>query len=151
VPDLGIVVAPRDAQSSTQTKVDMHQAPKNMAFRAANQADSLMTSTGLGAVRECNEAAEAAAAFPDADKTPADRSEAFLMLVTDTIRIVSDDLQWIVQTRKGRATGKSSGWRSRHFCRTREGLQEVLRRMFGRDAVPERVASAVQVLPAYHD
>jgi hypothetical protein len=46
---------------------------------------------------------------------PADRSKAFLLWVTADLRVVSDDLQWIVQTRKGNASGKSSGWRSAAF------------------------------------
>jgi hypothetical protein len=54
---------------------------------------------------------------------PADPSQAFVVLsITADVRVVSDDLQWIVQTRKGNASLKSSGWRSRHFCRSREGL-----------------------------
>jgi hypothetical protein len=43
---------------------------------------------------------------------PADRSDAFLLYVTPRIKIMSDDLQWIVQIRKGSASTKSSGWKS---------------------------------------
>jgi hypothetical protein len=81
---------------------------------------------------------------------PADPSTAFLLWVTADVRVVSDDLQWIVQTRKGNVTSKSSGWRSRHFCRSREGLQLVLGRLLGRDGVPAHVAASISTLPAWH-
>jgi hypothetical protein len=81
---------------------------------------------------------------------PADPSKAFLLCVTADLRVVSDDLQWIVQTRKGNASAKSSGWRSRHFCRSREGLQLVLGRLLGRDGVPAHVAASISTLPEWH-
>jgi hypothetical protein len=81
---------------------------------------------------------------------PADPSQAFVLSVTADMRVVSDDLQWIVQTRKGNASSKSSGWRSRHFCRSREGLQLVLGRLLGRDGVPAHVAASVSTLPERH-
>ena len=56
---------------------------------------------------------EASATFPDKEQTPADQSDAFLVLVNNTIQIVTDDLQWLVQSKKIRTTAKSSGWRSR--------------------------------------
>jgi hypothetical protein len=67
--------------------------------------------------------------------TSADQSEPFVLHVTTGIRIISDDLQWIVQVRKGKASAKSSGWRSRHFCRSRVGLQLAIRRILGRNGV----------------
>ena len=81
---------------------------------------------------------------------PADPSKAFLLWVTADIRVVSDDLQWIVQTRKGNASSKSPGWRSRHFCRSREGLQLVLGRLLRRDGVPTHVAASIRILPEWH-
>jgi hypothetical protein len=81
---------------------------------------------------------------------PADPSKAFLLCVTAGVRVVSDDVQWIIQTRKGNVTSKSSGWRSRHFCRSREGLQLVLGRLLGRDGVPAHVAASISTLPAWH-
>jgi hypothetical protein len=80
----------------------------------------------------------------------ADPSQALLLWVTADIRVVSDDLQWIVQTRKGNASSKSSGWRSRHFCRSREGLQLVLGRLLGRDGVQTHVAASISMLPEWH-
>jgi hypothetical protein len=81
--------------------------------------------------------------------SPADPSKAFQLSVTAGVRVISDDLQWIVQTRKGNVSGKSSGWRSRHFCRSREGLQLVLGRLLG-DGVPTHVAASISTLPEWH-
>jgi hypothetical protein len=70
--------------------------------------------------------------------------------VLAAVRVVSDDLQWIVQTRKGTASRKSSGWRSRHFCRSRTGLQLALRRLLGRNSVPADVVVMIEALPEWH-
>jgi hypothetical protein len=80
----------------------------------------------------------------------ADRSEGLLLHVNPEMRIISDDLQWIVQVRKGKASSKSSGWRSRHFCRSRVGLQFALRRLLGRDGVPGDVVRLIGALPEWH-
>jgi hypothetical protein len=87
---------------------------------------------------------------PEGQTAPADLSKPFVVDVTVRIRIISDDLQWIVQTRKGKASAKSSGWRPRHFCRSRKGLQLALRRMLGRDGVPAEVVRLVSALPEWH-
>jgi hypothetical protein len=79
----------------------------------------------LEVVRQCDDLIESTASA-EPTVAPADRSKVFLLSVTAGIRVISDDLQWIVQTRKGNANAKSSGWRSRHFCRSREGLQLAL-------------------------
>jgi hypothetical protein len=81
---------------------------------------------------------------------PADPSKAFLLWITADVRVVSDDLQWIVQTHKGSTTAKSSGWRSRHFCRSREGLQLVLGQLLRGDGVPAHVAASISTLPEWH-
>ena len=100
-------------------------------------------------VRQCDDIVE-----PSASAEPtvalADPSKAFLLSVTAGVRVISDDLQWIVQTRKGNASAKSSGWWSRHFCRSREGLQLVLGRLLGRDGVPAHVAVSISALPEWH-
>jgi hypothetical protein len=87
---------------------------------------------------------------PEGQTAPADLSKLFVLHVTVRIRIISDDLQWIVQTRKGKASAKSSGWRSRHFCRSRKGLQLALRRLLGRDGVPADVVGLISALPEWH-
>src|SRR5262245_16034280 len=80
----------------------------------------------------------------------ADLSQGLLLHVMAAVRIISDDLQWIVQVQKGRVSQKSSGWRSRHFCRSRVGLQLALRRMLGRDGVPADVVRLIRALPEWH-
>jgi hypothetical protein len=87
---------------------------------------------------------------PEGQTAPADWSKPFVLHVAAEIRIISDDLQWIVQIQKGRASAKGSGWRSRHFCRSRKGLQLALRRMLGRDGVPADVVRLISGLPEWH-
>jgi hypothetical protein len=87
---------------------------------------------------------------PEGQIAPADRSKRLTLHVTARIRIISDALQWVVQTRRGRASAKSSGWRSRHFCRSRKGLQLALRRLLGRDGVPADVVGLISALPEWH-
>jgi hypothetical protein len=106
-------------------------------------------STMSEVVRQCDDIVESPASA-EYTGAPADPSQAFLLRVTDDVRVVSDDLQWIVQTRKGNASAKSSGWRSRHFCRSREGLELVLCRLLGRDGVPAHVAASISALPKWH-
>jgi hypothetical protein len=103
----------------------------------------------LEVVRQCDDLIESTASA-EPTVAPADRSKVFLLSVTAGIRVISDDLQWIVQTRKGNANAKSSGWRSRHFCRSREGLQLALGRLLGRDGVPAHVAASISALPKWH-
>jgi hypothetical protein len=40
---------------------------------------------------------------------------------------VDDPLQWILQRKKGSPRQKNSGWQSRSYCRTREGLLRCIR------------------------
>jgi hypothetical protein len=87
---------------------------------------------------------------PEGQTAPADLSKPFVLHAEARIRIISDDLQWIVQTRKGKADAKSSGWRSCHFCRSRKGLQLALRRMLGRGGVSAEVVRLISALPEWH-
>jgi hypothetical protein len=82
--------------------------------------------------------------------TSADRTKPFVLHVTAGIRVISDDLQWMVQVRKGKTSAKSSGWRPRHFCRSRVGLQLALRRILGRDGVPANVIWQISAVPEWH-
>ena len=47
------------------------------------------------------------------------------------LRVVADERQWIIQTRKGRTTAKSSGWRSLRFVTTKQSLAASLKLMLG--------------------
>jgi hypothetical protein len=101
--------------------------------------------------RSADVAAHAEIEKPPAEESAlADRSVGFLLHVTSGIRIISDELQWIVEVRKGKASSKSSGWRSRHFCRSRDGLQFALRRMLGQDGVSADVVRLISALSIWH-
>lgn len=45
------------------------------------------------------------------------------------LRLVDDGRQWIIEKRKGRATRKSTGWRSCGYARSRVGIYNVLGRL----------------------
>ncbi|HEX2338369.1 MAG TPA: hypothetical protein VHI72_18060 [Hyphomicrobiaceae bacterium] len=81
---------------------------------------------------------------------PAHRPEDLCLHVCDGVRIVSDDLQWIMQTKKGGANAKSSGWKPRGFCRSRVGLRRVLRERLGKTATEDDIAKLVDAFPEFH-
>jgi hypothetical protein len=61
---------------------------------------------------------------------------------------VDDQVQWILQRRKGNARKKNSGWRNRSFCTTREVLLRCIREHCGQ--VDENALSALEALPEHH-
>lgn len=63
-------------------------------------------------------------------------------------RVVDDDLQYILQRRKGNARSKSSGWIARSFCRTCEGLLRCIREDCG--PVDDDALDQVRALPEWH-
>ena len=81
---------------------------------------------------------------------PAHRPEDLCLHVREGVRIVSDDLQWIIQTKKGEANAKSSGWKPRGFCRSRVGLRRVLRNLLGKAATEDEIAKLVDAFPEFH-
>ena len=54
-------------------------------------------------------------------------SDRLLIELNRDWRVVDDDLQFILQGRKGAARSKATGWRGRSFCRTREALLRCIR------------------------
>jgi hypothetical protein len=42
--------------------------------------------------------------------------------LNDRWRVIDDPLQWILQVRQGRKTGKATGWKGIRFCRWRRTL-----------------------------
>ena len=81
---------------------------------------------------------------------PAHRPEDLCLHVCDGVRIVSDELQWIIQTERGKANAKSSGWKPRGFCRSRVGLRLVLRDLLGKAATEDDIAKLVDAFPEFH-
>jgi hypothetical protein len=61
---------------------------------------------------------------------------------------VDDPLQWILQRKKGRQRKKNSGWQSRSFCTTREGLVRCVREYCGE--VDDEALANLQALADYH-
>ena len=63
-------------------------------------------------------------------------------------RVVDDLLQWILQRRDGKPDKKHSGWTSRSFCRTREGLLRCVREYCG--VVDAEALARLESLPDFH-
>ena len=63
-------------------------------------------------------------------------------------RVVDGSLQWILQHKKGNPRKKSSGWRGRSFCRTREALLRCVHE-YCSDVDPAALAK-LKGLPDWH-
>jgi hypothetical protein len=78
----------------------------------------------------------------------AHRSKGLLIQLNPDWRIVEDDLQYILQHRRGRARSRATGWLSRSFCRTREALLRCIRENCG--SVDRAALQQVSALPDPH-
>ena len=63
-------------------------------------------------------------------------------------RVTEDLLQWVLQSKKGRPRSKNSGWRSRFFFRTREGLVAHVREYCGK--IEPDARKALSAFPEWH-
>jgi hypothetical protein len=75
-------------------------------------------------------------------------SDRLLIQLNPEWRVVNDDLQYILQRRKGTPRSKATGWRSFSFCRTREALLRCIREFCG--AIDESSLVQVWALPSWH-
>jgi len=63
-------------------------------------------------------------------------------------RVISEDIQWVLQKRDGKATAKSSGWKGRSFCTKRTTLLRDISEKCGE--VDTAALALVKALPEYH-
>ncbi len=63
-------------------------------------------------------------------------------------RVVDDDLQFILERRRGTARSKATGWRCQSFCGTRDALLRCIREYCG--IVDQGALEQVQSLPEWH-
>ena len=75
-------------------------------------------------------------------------SDPLLIQLNPQWRVIDDDLQYILQIRKGNSRSKATGWRSRSFCRTREALLRCVREYCG--PVTANALRQVRALPEWH-
>jgi hypothetical protein len=86
---------------------------------------------------------------PASSRSPfAHPSYRLLIQLNDKWRVVDDDLQYVLQRRKGAARSKATGWKSRSFCRTREALLRCVREYCG--SVAGDALHRVRALPEWH-
>ncbi len=84
---------------------------------------------------------------PPADT--ANRASGVLKIdLNDRWRVISEDIQWVLQKRDGKATGKSTGWRGRSFCTKRATLLRDISENCG--VVDAAALELVEALPEYH-
>jgi hypothetical protein len=84
----------------------------------------------------------------DQAKCPAHPSNQLIAQLNEDWRVVDDPLQWILQRRKGNPRKKSSGWKSRSFCTTREALLRCICEYCG--DVDDDVLARLHDLPEFH-
>lgn len=91
-------------------------------------------------------------AAPDSHRTPislvAHPSDRLLIPLEAGWCVVEDDLQYILQRRKGKARQKATGWRGRSFCRTREAVLRCIREYCSH--IDEDKLQQVRALPEWH-
>ena len=75
-------------------------------------------------------------------------SNRLLIQLNPQWRVIDDDLQYLLQNRKGNSRTKATGWRSRSFCRTREALLRCIREYCG--LVDQKALEQVSALPEWH-
>lgn len=63
-------------------------------------------------------------------------------------RVTNDPLQWILEVRRGRKTGKATGWKGRRFCQQRRTLIREIGELCG-EVAPAAMA-ILQALPDQH-
>jgi hypothetical protein len=99
-------------------------------------------------VRERQGAASGNSCAKEAASPLAHPSDRLLIQLSPTWRVVDDDLQFILEHRKGTARFKATGWRARAFCRTREALLRCIREYCR--PVDEESLQQVRALPEWH-
>jgi hypothetical protein len=78
-------------------------------------------------VREPSTALGGDGDWPVRTKGPAHPSNRSVVQLNDQWRVMDHPLQWVLQQRKGMPRSKNSGWQTRSFCRSREGLLRCIR------------------------
>jgi hypothetical protein len=77
-------------------------------------------------VREPSTAGGVGGGWPVHTRGPAHPSSRLVTQLNEHWRVVDDPLQWVLQQRKGMPRNKNSGWQTRSFCRSREGLMRCI-------------------------
>jgi hypothetical protein len=118
------------------------------ALALPTEARNVLICTDHEAVRQLNERGLGTLP-PEALASPLTHpSNQLLIQINPNWRIVEDDLQYILQRRKGSARKKSKGWTARSFYRTREALLLGIREYCG--SVDEDALKPVRALPEWH-
>ena len=93
-----------------------------------------------------NELASPPPSLANLPNSPAHPSNRLVAQLNASWRVIDDQLQWILQRRKGNPRKKNAGWRDRSFCRTRDALLRCVREYCG-----EVDPSALATLKALSD
>lgn len=101
-----------------------------------------------GGLREPREVAPSSAPRNEASSPLAHPSDRLLIQLNADWRVADDDLQYILERRKGRARSKATGWEGRAFCRTRAALFRNVRELCGQ--TDTNALSQLEALPEWH-
>ena len=71
-----------------------------------------------------------------------------VVTLSERWRVVNDQLQWILELRKGRKTGKSTGWQGMRFCQQRTTLTRDIGELCG--DVDQAALALIDALPDQH-
>jgi hypothetical protein len=99
-------------------------------------------------VRESQEQAGSSIPGQASSSPAAHHPDRLLIHLSSEWRVVDDDLQYILQRRKGNSRSKATGWVRRSRCRTREALLRCIREYCG--PVDKGALDQVRALPEWH-
>jgi hypothetical protein len=103
---------------------------------------------GQDEVRQPQQAYVASAGSDASPPPPAHPSERLLIQLNPRWRVIDDDLQYLLQRRKGTSRSKATGWTCHSFCRTRDALLRCIREYCG--SMEDHALEQVRALPDWH-
>jgi hypothetical protein len=112
-----------------------------------SEVHSSSTEDSARVVREPHERASSSSPGQASPSPAAHRPDRLLIQLSSEWRVVEDDLQYVLERRKGKARSKATGWGRRSYCRTRLALLRCIREYCGR--VSEAALHRVIELPEW--
>jgi hypothetical protein len=107
---------------------------------------------GRGRQNQVRQAQQDRLARPDSKtslRPLAHPSTRLLIQLNPAWRVIDDDLQYILQVRRGKSRSKATGWMPRSFCRTRAVLLRCIREHCG--LVDDPALERVRALPEWRE
>jgi hypothetical protein len=116
---------------------------------AEPECDSTSKEHAAYGVRESREQASSTIPHQARPSPAAHRSTRLLIQLSSEWRVVDDDLQFLLERRRGDARSKASGWVGQSFCRRRDALLRCIREKCGH--VDGGALKQVEALPEWRE